>query len=454
MKKFYFMGLAALALNSCGIYTSYHPTESVPDALYGEEVATIDSTDNLALLPWQTLFTDPQLQRLIEQGLQNNTDLLTAEQRVKEAEASLLSAKLAYLPSFTLAPQGGVSSFDGAKATWTYNIPVSASWEIDIFGRLRNAKRQAKALLEQSRDYRQAVRTQLIAGIANNYYTLLMLDAQLALAEQTRDSWKETVEATRALMEAGMANEAAVSQMEATYYAIATSVLDLKDQINTAENSLSLLLAEPAHAIERGSLEGQAFPTHLAVGVPLELLRNRPDVRSAEHTLESAFYVTNQARVAFYPQIVLGGSAGWTNSGGGMIVNPGEWLLSAVGSLTQPIFQKGTNIARLKVAKAQEEEARLGFQQTLLNAGSEVNEALVQYQTATEKTDYYTRQVESLGRALESTSLLMTHGNTTYLEVLTAQQSLLNAQLTQVANRFAQIQGLINLYHALGGGTV
>ena len=454
MKKFYFMGLAALALNSCGIYTSYHPAESVPDALYGEEVAAIDSTDNLALLPWQTLFTDPQLQRLIEQGLKNNTDLLTAEQRVKEAEASLLSAKLAYLPAFTLAPQGGVSSFDGAKATWTYNIPVSASWEIDIFGRLRNAKRQAKALLEQSQDYRQAVRTQLIAGIANNYYTLLMLDAQLALAEQTQDSWKETVEATRALMGAGMANEAAVSQMEATYYAIATSVLDLKDQINTAENSLSLLLAEPAHAIERGSLEGQTFPTHLAVGVPLELLRNRPDVRSAEHTLESAFYVTNQARAAFYPQIVLGGSAGWTNSGGGMIVNPGEWLLSAVGSLTQPIFQKGTNIARLKVAKAQQEEARLGFQQTLLNAGSEVNEALVQYQTATEKTDYYTRQVESLGRALESTSLLMMHGNTTYLEVLTAQQSLLNAQLTQVANRFAQIQGLINLYHALGGGTV
>ena len=454
MKKCCFVGLAALALNSCGIYTSYHPVESVPDALYGEEGSVVDSSDNLALLPWRTLFTDPQLQQLIEQGLQNNTDLLTAEQRVKAAEASLLTAKLAYLPSFTLAPQGGVSSFDGAKATWTYHIPVSASWEIDIFGRLRNAKRQAKALLEQSRDYQQAVRTQLIASIANNYYTLLMLDAQLVLAEQTRDSWKETVEATRALMEAGMANEAAVSQMEATYYAIATSVLDLKDQINTAENSLSLLLAEPAHAIERGSLEGQTFPTHLAVGVPLELLRNRPDVRSAEHALESAFYVTNQARAAFYPQIVLGGSAGWTNSGGGMIVNPGEWLLSAMGSLTQPIFQKGANIARLKVAKAQQEEARLGFQQTLLNAGSEVNEALVQYQTATEKTDYYARQVESLSRALASTSLLMTHGNTTYLEVLTAQQSLLTAQLTQVANRFAQIQGLIQLYHALGGGTV
>ena len=452
MKKFYFMGLAALALNSCGIYTSYHPAESVPDALYGEEVAAIDSTDNLALLPWQTLFTDPQLQRLIEQGLQNNTDLLTAEQRVKEAEASLLSAKLAYLPAFTLAPQGGVSSFDGAKATWTYNIPVSASWEIDIFGRLRNAKRQAKALLEQSQDYQQAVRTQLIAGIANNYYTLLMLDAQLALAEQTRNSWKETVEATRALMEAGMANEAAVSQMEATYYAIATSVLDLKDQINTAENSMSLLLAEPAHAIERGSLEGQTFPTHLAVGVPLELLRNRPDVRSAEHMLESAFYVTNQARAAFYPQIVLGGSAGWTNSAGGMISNPAQFVASAVGSLTQPLFAKGQLTGQLKIAKAKQEEASLQFQQTLLQAGAEVNEALVQYQTAQEKRELYAQQVNALQTAYRSTSLLMEHGTTTYLEVLTAQQSLLSAQLTQVANEVTEIQSLIQLYQALGGG--
>ena len=405
-------------------------------------------------LSWREVFTDPQLQTLIEKGLQNNTDLQSAQWRVKEAEATLLSAKLAYLPSFALSPQGTVSSFDKSKATQTYTLPVTASWEIDIFGQIRNAKRQAKALLEQSRDYKQAVRTQLIAGIANTYYTLLMLDAQFEISVRTQHSWKETVDATRALMEAGMANEAAVSQMEATYYTICTSVLDLKEQINQVENSLSLLLAEAPHTIERADTWN--FPygmqERFSVGIPVQMLSNRPDVRSAERLLEAAFYVTNQARSAFYPSIVLSGSAGWTNSAGSMIVNPGKFIATAIGSLTQPLFNRGTNIARLKIAKAQQEEAKLGFQQTLLNAGSEVNEALVKYQTAKEKAAYYDKQIMSLNKAFESTSLLMQHGNTTYLEVLTAQQTLLSAQLNQVANRFAEIQGVINLYQALGGG--
>ena len=363
-----------------------------------------------------------------------------------------MSARLAYLPSFALAPQGTVSSFDGGKATQTYSIPVTASWELDIFGRIRNAKRQAKTLLEQSHDYRQAVQTQLISGIANTYYTLLMLDEQLAISIQTEKSWKETVESTRALMDASLANDAAVSQMEATYYSISTSILDLREQINQVENSLSLLLAETPHNIERGKLSGQSLPKHLAVGIPVQMLAGRPDVRSAEHALESAFYVTNQARSAFYPSIMLSGSAGWTNSAGSMIVNPGKFLASAIGSLTQPLFNRGANIAQLKIAKAQQEEARLAFQQSLLNAGSEVNDALMKYQTAKEKSDLYEKQLTALEKASESTSLLMTYGNTTYLEVLTARQSLLSARLTQVANRFAEIQGMISLYQALGGG--
>lgn len=451
-KQIITLTVAALTLSSCGIYTKYKPATEVPENLYGEEVAAADSLDNIGNLSWREVFTDSQLQALIEQGLQNNTDLQSAQWRVKEAEAAMLSAKLAYLPSFALSPQGTASSFDKAKATQTYTLPVSASWEIDIFGRVRNAKRQAKALLEQSRDYKLAVQTQLIAGIANTYYTLLMLDAQLEISTQTQQSWKETVDATRALMDAGLANEAAVSQMEATYYSICTSILDLKEQINQVENSLSLLLAEAPHAVRRGSLQGQELPAHLAVGIPVQMLANRPDVRSAERSLESAFYATNQARSAFYPSIVLSGSAGWTNSAGSMIVNPGKFIATAVASLTQPLFNKGTNIAQLKIAKAQQEEAKLSFQQTLLNAGSEVNEALVQYQTAQEKSAYYDKQIISLNKALESTSLLMQHGNTTYLEVLTAQQTLLNAQLTQVANRFTEIQGVINLYQALGGG--
>lgn len=451
-KQIITLTVAALTLSSCGIYTKYKPATEVPENLYGEEVAAADSLDNIGNLSWREVFTDSQLQALIEQGLQNNTDLQSAQWRVKEAEAAMLSAKLAYLPSFALSPQGTASSFDKAKATQTYTLPATASWEIDIFGRVRNAKRQAKALLEQSHDYKQAVQTQLIAGIANTYYTLLMLDAQLEISTQTQQSWKETVDATRALMDAGLANEAAVSQMEATYYSICTSILDLKEQINQVENSLSLLLAEAPHAVRRGSLVGQELPSHLAVGIPVQMLANRPDVRSAERSLESAFYATNQARSAFYPSIVLSGSAGWTNSAGAMIVNPGKFIATAVASLTQPLFNKGANIAQLKIARAQQEEAKLSFQQTLLNAGSEVNEALVQYQTAQEKSAYYDKQIISLNKALESTSLLMQHGNTTYLEVLTAQQTLLNAQLTQVSNRFTEIQGVINLYQALGGG--
>lgn len=454
MKQYIIITLAvsSVMLSSCGIYSKYKPATEVPENLYGQETVVTEDTVTLGSMNWREVFTDPQLQTLIEQGLQNNTDYLSAQLRVEEAEATLLSAKLAFLPSFAFSPQGTVSSFDSHKATQTYSVPITASWELDIFGKMRNAKKQAQALYAQGQDYRQAVRTQLIAGIANTYYTLLMLDAQLEISEQTASSWKETVNSTRALMNAGMADEAAVSQMEATYYSICTSVLDLKEQLNQVENSLALLLAETPHIIQRGKLEGQQLPEDFSVGIPVHLLSNRPDVRVAERTLESAFYATNQARSAFYPSITLSGSAGWTNSAGAAITNPGKFLASAVGSLTQPLFARGQLLGQLKITKAQQEEARLSFEQALLNAGTEVNDALVQYHTARDKAVYFEKQIESLERAYKSTSLLMRHGTTTYLEVLTAQQGLLNAQLTQVANRFTEIQGVINLYQALGGG--
>lgn len=459
MKKIILLTTVTALLSSCGIYNKYQPETTVPDNLYGEEIAIGGDTASLGNVEWRELFTDPQLQALIERGLQNNTDFQSAQLRVEEAGATLLSARLAFLPSFALSPQGTVSSFDKSKATQTYTLPVTAGWELDIFGRLRNAKQQAKALYAQSKDYQQAVRTQLISGIANTYYTLLMLDEQLLISEQTAEAWKETVETTRALMDAGLANEAATSQMEATYYSIQTSVLDLKKQINQVENSMSLLLAETPHAIPRTSLVGAdtwvrpyGMPEELAIGIPVQMLANRPDVRSAERSLEAAFYGTNQARSAFYPSIVLSGSAGWTNTAGSMIINPAKFLASAVGSLTQPLFNKGQTVAQYRIAKARQEEASLAFQQTLLNAGSEVNDALMAYQTSREKTILFDKQIGSLQKALESTSLLMEHGTTTYLEVLTARQTLLSAQLSQTANRFAEIQSVINLYQALGGG--
>ena len=434
MRKIIILSVATLVLSSCGIYNKYKPVSEVPEGLYGSEPVAAADTANFGNLSWREVFTDPSLQNLIDSALVRNTDMQTAHLRVKEAEATLLTSKLSYLPSLFLAPEGVASSFDRGKATQTYSLPVTASWELDIFGKVTTAKRRAKAAYEQSKEYEQAVKTQYEIAVA------------------TEAAWKESVNATRAMKKAGMVNEAGLAQTEATYYNICTTVLDLKEQINQAENSLALLLAETPHEIQRGKLGNQQLPENFSVGVPLQMLSNRPDVRSAEFSLAQAFYTTNAARAAFYPSITLSGSAGWTNSAGSMIVNPGKFLASAVASLTQPLFNKGANIAQLKIAKAQQEEARLSFEQTLLNAGVEVNEALVQYQTAREKADYYDKQVASLQTAAKSTSLLMKHGNTTYLEVLTAQQTLLNAQLSQVANRFTEIQGVITLYQALGGG--
>ena len=423
----------------------------MPDSLYGAKVEVAD-TVNFGNSDWKEVFTDPYLQTLIEQALQNNTGYQSAQLRIEESKASLLASKLAFLPSFALAPQGTISSFDGQKATKSYQLPVTASWELDIFGRMRNSKKQTQALYAQSIDYKQAVSSQLIANVANTYYTLLMLDEQLKLSEETAEAWKETVAAARALMDAGQYNEAGVSQMEATYYSVQASVVDLKEQINQTQNTLALLLAETPRNYERGKLADQVMPDDLSIGVPLQMLSNRPDVRSAERSLEAAFYVTNQARSAFYPSIVLSGSAGWTNAAGSIIVNPAKFIANAVGQLTLPLFNRGQNIAQLRIAKAQQEEASLSFQQTLLNAGAEVNDALTAYQSSKSKTELYQKQVESLEKTVTSTSLLMEYGTTNYLEVLTARQSLLNAQLTQVSNRFMEIQSVISLYQALGGG--
>lgn len=453
MKKIIISLTTAVLVSSCGIYSKYKPVSEVPDNLYGlpDSTATAD-TNSLGNLSWQEVFTDPQLQVLITTGLQNNTDLQTAHLKVKEAEASLLSARLSYLPSFALAPEGSVSSFNHGKATKTYTLPVAASWEIDVFGRLTNTKRRSKAAYLQSKEYARAVQTQLIANIANSYYTLLMLDAQYEITQATEANWKESVGATRAMKKAGMVTEAGLAQTEATYYQIHTTLLDLREQINQVENALSLLLAAPPQRIRRGRLADQQLPESFSLGIPLQLLSNRPDVKSAELSLAQALYTTNTARSAFYPSIVLNGSAGWTNNAGTLLTNPGKLIATAVGSLTAPLFNRGQNIAQLRIAKAQQEGAGLAFTQTLLNAGSEVNDALMQYQTAIEKTTWYAQQVSALETAVKSTRLLMKHGNTTYLEVLTAQQTLLSAQLNQVSNRFTEIQGIINLYRALGGG--
>lgn len=452
MKKIVFTLATTALLSSCGIYSSYErPADIKTDGLYGATVTESADSAGLAALPWRSLFTDPTLQSLIEKGLQNNTDMRTAALGIEQAEASLKAAKLSFFPSFALAPQGGFNSVDWAKASKTYTIPLSASWQVDIFGSLRNAKKRAQVQLESSKAYKQAVQTQLIATIANYYYTLAMLDEQLNVSKATADIWQENIKTYKALMNVGQTTSAAVAQAEGNYYNVCAQIVDLEQQITEVENSFSTLLGETVSSIQRQSINDWQAPQSITVGIPSYALANRPDVKNAELALASAFYTTNAARSAFYPALNLTGTLGWTNDLG-VIVNPGKWIWQAVGSLTQPIFQNGKLRANLKISKAQQEEAKLAFQQTLLNAGAEVNTAMAKIQNNTEKEELNDKRIASMEQAVKSTQLLMQNSSTNYLEVLTAQQSLLSAQLSKISTQFAKIQGTIELYQALGGG--
>lgn len=452
MKKIVFTLATTALLSSCGIYSNYErPADIKTDGLYGATVEESADSAGLAALPWRSLFTDPTLQSLIEKGLQNNTDMRTAALGIEEAEASLKAAKLSFFPSFAFAPQGGFSSVDWAKANKTYTIPLSASWQVDIFGSLRNAKKRAQVQLESSKAYKQAVQTQLIATIANYYYTLAMLDEQVNVSKATADIWQENIKTYKALMNVGQTTSAAVAQAEGNYYNVCAQIVDLEQQITEVENSFSTLLGETVSSIQRQSINDWKAPQTITAGIPSYALANRPDVKNAELALASAFYNTNAARSAFYPALNLTGTLGWTNDLG-TIVNPGKWIWQTVASLTQPIFQNGKLRANLKISKAQQEEAKLAFQQTLLNAGAEVNTAIAKIQNNNEKEKLNDKQIESMEQAVKSTQLLMQNSSTNYLEVLTAQQSLLSAQLSKISTQFAKIQGTIELYQALGGG--
>ena len=452
MKKIIMTITATALLSSCGLYKSYErPTDIKTDGFY--HCCVYEDTLGIGGYSWREIFTDPSLQVLIEKGLKQNTNLNNARLQIEQAEAVLKAAKWAFIPSLALAPQGQLAGVDWGKASQTYSIPVSASWQLDLFGGLLNAKKRAKAQLESSEAYKQAVQSQLIAAIANYYYTLAMLNEQLNISKQTEQLWKENVNTTKALMDAGQSNMAAVSQTEANYINICTQVIDLKDQIAVLSNEFAALLGDAPQKYTIGTLNEWKRPNHLDLGMPSYVLSNRPDVKMAEQQLATAFYATNEARAAFYPAINLGGAIGWTNNLGAVIVNPGQWIWNAIGSLTQPLFMNGKLRAQYKISKAQQEQAKNTFQQTLLNAGTEVNSILTKIESTNEKSILYSKQVKALETAVKSTQALMKNSSTNYLQVLTAQQGLLSAQIAQTNNKFHQIQAVIELYQALGGGT-
>ncbi|WP_072543260.1 TolC family protein [Bacteroides mediterraneensis] len=444
-------------MSSCHIYKAYDRPETIDaSGIYRDPASATDTlasdTANMGNLPWKEVFRDAKLQALIEEGLANNVDMQAAALRVEEAKVMLTAAKLSYLPTINFIPQGTLSSFDKSKPTQTYQLPVSASWEIDLFGKILNAKRGQKVAYEQSKYSEQAVRSQIICGIANTYYSLLMLDRQVEITTETAAIYKENVRVMEAMKIAGMTTEAAVAQMRAASHQVEASLLDLKRQVRETENSLAVLLAKAPQPIDRSTLDEQVMPEELTAGVPMQLLENRPDVKMAEMTLAAAYYTTNSARAAFYPGLNITGTAGWTNSAGMAVLNPGKLILNAVASLAQPIFNNGKLIANLKVSKAEEKIAQMNYQQTILEAGKEVSDALFLYDTQNKKLVEDRGQVDQLDKAVTYTKALFQSGDATYLEILTAQQNLLSAQLSEVSDNFQRMQAVINLYSALGGG--
>lgn len=470
LKNMIAVAAVGMMLTGCGIYNKYEQKVETPADAFGasQDLKVANSETTIAQTSWREFFTDPMLQQLIEQALANNTDLNSARLAVEKSEASLKAARLAYLPALYFSPSGTIASFDGGKASKTYDIPLQLSMDIDVFGSITNKKRAAKAVMLQAKMREEAVRANLVSTTAQQYFLLQVLDRQLEILTQTDELWNASLETEKSLWENGKAYSTAVNQMEASYLSVKTQIVDTRRHIRAVENAICQLLAitpqhinrqkwgsSPLHHAEaQGDEAERMFDTKfLRIGVPATMLEMRPDIRMANHAMEEAFYNTQAARSAFFPSITLNGSAGWTNSAGGLIVNPGKILLSAVAQLTQPIFARGRLIANKKIAVLTEEDLQKKYVQTVINAGNQVNEAMADCMAAREKHKYYTRQVEVLNEAYKGTHELMDNGKANYLEVLKAQESLLDAQLAQAMNMYEAADAVIGLYIALGGGS-
>ena len=470
IKKILVAAVVSVMLTGCGLYDKYEQKNTAPANVFGtsQEAKAAEDGTSIAQMSWREFFTDPVLQNLIEQVLANNTDLNSARIAVEKSEASLKMAKMAYLPSFSLGPQGSLSKFGSSSWAKTYNLPLQMSWDVELFGGITNKKRAAKAVLLQSQIRKEAVVSNLIATTASQYYLLQVLDRQLEILIMTDSLWKKSLDTQKALWENGKAYSTSVNQMESSYLDVKTQIVDVRREILAVENAICRLLAVTPQHISRskwgsndlhhpdalGDTGKRMFDTrYLKTGIPATMLENRPDIRIANHAMEEAFYNTQAARAAFFPSLTLNGAVGWSNSGGGLITDPGKLLLNFVGSLTQPLFARGKLTANKKIAQLTEEDLQQKYIQTVINAGNQVNEAMADCQAARDKYEYYNRQIKILHEAYKGTHELMDNGKASYLEVLTAQESLLSAQLNEAMNMYDGTEAVIELYIALGGGT-
>ena len=472
VSKLMVIAAVSITLTGCSmlkeLHQKYESQAEAPTDAFGtsQDIREAPTEGSLAELSWREFFTDPLLQQLIERVLANNTDLNSARIAVEKSEASLKAAKMAYLPSLYFSPQGTLTKFGDLPLSKSYNLPLQLQVDVDVFGSITSKKRASEAVLMQSQIREEAVRANLISTTAQQYYMLELLDRQLDILTMTDSLWNTSLETQKTLWENGKSYSTAVNQMESSYLNVKTQVLDTRRNIRATENAICRLLAETPHHIERSKWGSSAlekrpettgqrmFETKfLKLGVPATLLELRPDIRMANHAMEEAFYNTQAARAAFFPSITLTGNGGWTNSGGGQPTDPGKLLLSAVAQLTQPILARGKLKANLKINQLTQEDLQRKYVQTVIDAGNQVNEAMADCQVARDKHAYYQRQVQVLYDAYTGTHELMDNGKANYLEVLTAQESLLNAQLSEASNMYKGAQAVIALYIALGGGT-
>lgn len=455
-KYILFVAVAGLVVASCKVAQPYQAPQVSTDSLY-RNVTTTDTT-TIANLRWNELFTDPTLQQLINEGISKSIDLQVAYTRIQQAQAYYSQSKAAFIPSFDANAGVNISKLSEAQgfgirtSSTQYQLGVSTAWEADIWGKLKSSKKASLASLLQTDAAAKAIQTRLVADIANYYYLLLALDQQLAITRQTINNWDTTVRTMRALKEAARVTEAAVVQSEAQRYAAEVTIPDLKQSIKETENALSIVLGSAPNAVQRGNLQNQQTTAILQTGIPAQLLANRPDVLQAELNFRYYFELTNVARTYFYPSLSITGSTGLNALSFGDLFDPSSFVASIGAGLTQPIFNRRANKTRLEVARLQQREALLGFQNTLLNAGREVSDAMSLHETALEKIAIRTNQMTALQKSVDYTQELIRNGFGNYIEIITARQSLLQAELGRVNDRLQQLQAVVDLYRSLGGG--
>ena len=461
MKKILIFAAATMLLGSCGVYNKYERPSVDTQGLIRDVESDADTlavapqdTASFGNLPWRAVFTDPQLQALIEQGLQKNSDLRNAALTVQMYESMLKAAKLAFLPAINFGSNslGNIQTIyiDPSQTNKSYSFPMTASWTLDLFGNILSQKRSTQMKLLGFKDYQMAVRAQVISGVANCYYTLLMLDEQVRIVTEMSKMAKETWEMMKLQHQLGRMRSTSVQSAEAAYLNTLTQANDFRRQIRSTENALSLLIGQAGQQIPRSTLAAQSLPTEFSTGVGVALLKNRPDVHNAEMQLAACFHDVQTARSQFYPNITIGATGAFGNVNG--TLNPGKWLTNFFGGLTQPIFNRGALTANLKVSKLKYEQAFNSWQNAILSAGNEVSNALINYHVYDENSKLESQRVEVLTKNVEDTRALYKSSGSTYLEVLTAQTQLLSAQLAKVNDDYSKMVNVITLYTALGGG--